>query len=144
MPCSDITETMRLRLGPEDRLAGYQLIKRTCGRAVGEKSLMEEAFAGMLAGEILAITADDFADAHAVPDETEMFLQLKHLFAVQSGLRALLGIEAAGPDDAVSVGRVMFEGDEVVLECDLAIDVITEKIKACGRCNGCAALSKRK
>ncbi len=144
MPCDDVTEVLRLRLDKEDRLAGYQLIKRTCGRAVGEQSLLEEEFCGQAPSALLAMDADTFADAHPVDSDTEMFLQLKHYFAVQSGLQALLGFQAAGKDDPVKVARVVYEGEEVVLEAELSVDIITEQIKSCGRCSGCGVKQKLK
>jgi hypothetical protein len=140
MPCSDVTEVLRLRLDEQDRLAGYQLIKRSCGRAVGEQSLLAAQLDGRTAQELIALLAEDFADAHPTVSDEEMFLQLKHFFAVQAGLRTLLGLDPGGTGDPVRVAAISYEGGEVVLEAELVVDVLTDRIKSCGKCKGCSAL----
>lgn len=144
MPCSDITELLRLRLNNDDRVMGYELIKRTCGRAVGERSLMEAAFVGSNANDLARMTADDFADALPEMRDEELVLALKHFFAVRAGARVLIGHITGGVNDPVRVAKVGYEGDEVILEAEIAIDVITEEIKACGKCKGCGILKAKK
>ena len=143
MPCSDVTEELRIELDPQDHLRGYELIKRTCGRAVGERTLMGEAFVGRPATEILALTAEDFAERYDVPDETEMFLRFKHLFAVQAGLRVILGLQSGGATDPLRVARVSCHDDLTFLEAEISVDVITEEIKSCGKCKGCGTFSAK-
>ncbi len=141
MPCNDITETLFLRLDADERLAGYRLAKRTCGRAVGEESLLAAELAGRRAGEIVALGVDDFMPRLDLgDDEVRTFLSLKHFLAVQAGLRALLGIEGVGT--ACVVAAVVCEGGEVTLEADIPIDALTEEIRACGNCRGCGALRR--
>ncbi len=142
MPCNDVTELLRLRLDEEDRLVGYALLKRTCGRAVGEQSLLEDEMRGRPAEDLLAQTADTFADAHPIGDDVEMFLHLKHFFALQAGLKAVLGLEGGGISDPVRIARVAYEDGEVILDAELVVDIITEQIKSCGRCKGCGAAAK--
>lgn len=137
MPCDDVTEELRLKLDHADRLLDYELIKVTCGRAVGERSLLAAELAGLEAQQILAIDADIFADARMDRDEVTMFLEFKHLFAVQGALKAMLGREAASAHDAIAAARVVCEADHVMFEARIAVDVVTEQIKACGRCKGC-------
>lgn len=143
MPCSDVTEELRIELDPQDRLRGYELIKRTCGRAVGERSLMAEAFVGQPAAELLAISAEDFAHDHDVADETEMFLRFKHLFALQAGLRVMLGHQSGSATDPLRVARVSCHDDLTFLEAEISVDVIAEEIKACGKCKGCGTFSAK-
>ncbi|MDX2176472.1 MAG: hypothetical protein SF028_08370 [Candidatus Sumerlaeia bacterium] len=143
MPCGDVTETIRLRLDGGDRLLDYRLSKRTCGRAVGEASLLAGALAGRGAAAILAIDVEDFAAEQAFgEDEVAVFLALKHLFALQAALRAATGLEPAGLHDACTVAVVAAEGEETIVEADISIDVVTERIKSCGNCKGCGALRK--
>lgn len=143
MPCSDVTEYIKIRLDGEDRLAVYELIKKTCGRAVGERSLVAEWLEGLPADDILAISADDFADAHPMPSIEEEFLLLKHLFALQCTLKAVLGQEPGGATDEVSIASIGYDEGELHADAFIAVDVITEKIEACGRCKGCAAFAKK-
>jgi len=141
MPCNDITETLFLRLDAGERLAGYRLAKRTCGRAVGEESLLAAELAGRPALDILNVDLEAFvAPMELGGDEVRTFLVLKHFFAVQAGIRSLLGIEGNGT--TCTVASVVCEGGDVTLEADLPIDALTEEIKACGNCKGCGALRK--
>ncbi len=143
MPCDDITESLRLVLDGQDRLADYELIKRTCGRAVGERDLLATRLTGTPARELLELDGGDFADSLGIADDTELFLHLKHFFAIQAGIRALLGEVAAGVSDPVRVARVYTEGDAVAIEAEISIDVLTDQIKSCGKCKGCGAFSAK-
>ncbi len=140
MPCSDVTEVLALRLDESEHFLSYSLHKRTCGRSVGAGPLLEARIRGMPADAVLALDAGtwEFGDA----DEVQQFLELKHLFAVQSGLRALLGLEPAGADDAISTSRVAYDEEGLLLEAELAVDILTERIAACGRCKGCGSIAK--
>jgi hypothetical protein len=140
MPCSDVTEVLQLTLDPADSLRGYSLIKRTCGRAVGEQSLIHPWASGMTPEEILAADLDDFLDANPTDDEAEQFLLLKHFFALRSGLEVLIGQSSGGADDACAVDTLIFgeEGTEFIGQ--LRVDILTEQVKSCGRCGkGCGA-----
>lgn len=143
MPCDDVTEILHLRLDAEDRLTGYELSKRTCGRAVGEQSLLAGSLAGTPAATLLAIDPEDWVLARGLEDDAEVVLTLKHLFALQGGLRALLGLATAGPADPVRLVRVGADEAGTSAEIEVAVDVITEQIKSCGRCKGCGALARR-
>jgi hypothetical protein len=142
MPCDDVTELLELRADAQDRLLGYRLAKRTCGRAVGSESLIGEILAGMDAAAILAIDAEAFIEEQAPATDVEAFLLLKHLFAVQGALRVLTGEEPGGAGSPCAVACMAYDGDVLVLEAHLAVDVIAERIKACGACKGCG--TKRK
>lgn len=143
MPCRDVTEILQVELDGEDCLASYQLAKRTCGRAVGEASLILEHLIGNPAREILNLGADEFAEAHPTADDTEEFLLLKHLFALQGGLRVLLGEEPGGIASPVRVARVACEDGRTILESEISVDVVTEQIRACGRCKGCGSIAAK-
>lgn len=137
MPCSDITEVIEVVIDDEDRLKRYAFSKRTCGRGVGVASLLQEYLQGRSVDDILAIEPEPFLDAHPTEDELEEFLGLKHLFAVQSALEVLTGREPGGPGDPCAAAEVAFEGGEVVIEAQIRVDVVTDKIKSCGNCKGC-------
>lgn len=137
MPCDDVTELLELRLDADDRLLGYRLAKRTCGRAVGEESLIAEPLAGAHASAIIAIDADAFIDEREPATDVEAFLLLKHLFAVQDALRVLAGEEPGGAAAPCAIASIAYDGDAMLLEAHLAVDAITQQIKACGACKGC-------
>ena len=142
MPCEDVTESLQLRLDQDDRLAGYRLLKRTCGRAVGEESLLAMVLAGMHAEELLAMQPEALFDRYEVTSDEEEFLALKHLLALQGAIAVLLGQADGGPNDAVRMAAVRY-GEELELEVDIVVEVLTEKIKSCGKCSGCGVLRKK-
>ncbi len=138
MPCDDVTEVLRLTLRPDDRLEGYSLIKRTCGRAVGEQSLVHPWAVGMTPEDLLAADLDDFLEANPTDDEAEQYLLLKHFFALRSGLEVLVGLSSGGAEDPCAVDTLTFgeEGTEFIGQ--LRVDILTEQVKSCGRCGvGC-------
>ncbi len=141
MPCSDVTEVLSLRLDEGEHLLSYTLHKRTCGRGVGDSGLLAGRLSGKTAAEILELSGETWE--FGTTDEVEQFLELKHLFGLQAGLRALLGQEAAGASDPVSASRVAFEEQELLFEAELSVDILTERIESCGRCKGCASLAKK-
>ena len=143
MPCDDITEILTMDFDAQDRLTGYKLTKRSCGRAVGQESLLLEWAEDSPAEALAAFDVECFLDAFPTEDETEEFLFLKHFFALKSGVAVYLGYESGGANDPCAMGSVAYgpEGTEVVVE--LKIDVLAEKIKSCGRCGkGCGAAKK--
>ncbi|MBI5153787.1 hypothetical protein HZA57_00990, partial [Candidatus Poribacteria bacterium] len=133
----DVTESLRIVLDSGDRLLDYTLIKRTCGRAVGERSLILDWAKGRTAGELLAVAAGEFLDAFSPEDETHEFLLLKHLLALQGGLAVFTGAEAGAAGspcaaESVTCGETGFE-----FLGQLRVDILTDRIRACGRCAGC-------
>lgn len=143
MPCDDVTEVMEVVLDAGDHLHDYRLIKRSCGRAVGEERLILEEMQGLHADQLLSMEADEFADRTPGLDEVELFLRLKHLFALQGSLRALMGLEPASATSPVRAARVAYEEEHVLFEAEIVVDIITEKIESCGRCKGCGSIAKK-
>ena len=143
MPCDDVTEVLRVLLDPQDRVQGYSLIKQTCGRAVGERSLIHAWAADRTAADILAADLDVFLAAHAPADdspeaEAEELLALKHLFALQAGLAVVIGEASGAAGETCAIESMVYgpEGCEFIGQ--VRVDILADKIKACGRCgSGC-------
>lgn len=142
MPCDDITETLNLQLDEHERLSGYRLAKRTCGRAVGQESLLAAELAGRDARAILDMDVEDFVADKNLVDEVETFLTLKHFFAVKAGLRVFLGIESGAAGEPCTVATVICESGQWIVEVDISVEALTQEIKSCGNCKGCGALKK--
>jgi hypothetical protein len=140
MPCGDVTELLRVQIDGGDRITNYQLQKLTCGRGVGDYSLLAPVVFGRAAAELASMKGETFAEECPAPTDEEMFLRLKHFFALQSGLRVLLGLESGAASNPIKVARVACEDGNTVLEAEIEVDVITEQIKACGKCKGCGTL----
>lgn len=138
MPCSDVTESIRVVLDEEDRLREYRFAKRTCGQGIGHESLLIDQLGGRPLQELLHTTADAFLTEFPIQDEVEEFLSLKHLFAIQSALEVLTGIEPGRKNDAFAAAEIVYADEETTIEGLIYIDVVTEKIKACGAaCKSC-------
>lgn len=137
MPCDDVTETIRLRLDPGDRLADYELKKKTCGGAVGQRSLILEELRGRGVDELLALDVEAFHGARPDLSEEDEFFRLKHFFALRMALEALTGREPGGVGEACVVAAVVYDEEGLLFEGDIPLDVATERIRACGLCKGC-------
>jgi hypothetical protein len=137
MPCNNVTELMRVVLDPDDRIEQYRFIKHTCGSGVGADSLLIDYFHNRPLAEVLALDVDTFCDRYPTADEFEMFLILKHFFAIQSVLGAYAGNIPGGAGEACAIAGIGQEDGHVVIDAEIIVDIVTDKIKACGRCEGC-------
>lgn len=137
MPCQDITEEITLSLNAEDRIRSYNLKKQSCGRAVGEADLLLSWVVGKHIDEFLQIDVDDFLDHFNLTDETEEFLHLKHFFALKIAGQVLVGAAPGGPLDSCAVESIGCDAEGMEILAHLNIDLLTKKIKSCGRCTGC-------
>lgn len=137
MPCNDVTELIRIVLDADDRLQDYAFAKRTCGQGVGPESLLIDQLRGKSVDELLAYTAEEFLGKYPIPDEVEEFLSLKHLFAVQSAVEVLTGKEPGRRDDPFAAGEIEYGEGETIIQGRIAVDILTERIAACGGCGTC-------
>jgi hypothetical protein len=144
MPCSDVTELIQVTLGSDERLEDYYFSKRTCGQGVGSGNLLIEQFRGRTVEEILAYDAERYTTEFPVEDELEEFLGLKHFFAIQSVLEVLVGKEPGGKSDPCAAAEISYEDGRLVIDGQIAVDLVTEKIKSCGNCRGCGKSKKPK
>ena len=136
MPCNDITETIRIVIDANERLVSYQLRKSNCGKAVGAESLLLEYLQNRTIPEILQLDPDSLRFGYAAKSDIEDFLHLKHLFALQMTFDTFTGGQAGGGKNAsCKIAEVSYGSDGIIIEADIAIDIITERIKACGPCN---------
>jgi hypothetical protein len=135
MPCHDVSEILRLKLDGGDQLLEYQLSKQTCGKAVGVDDLLMGELAGFSSVDILSLEPDDFVAQEPLVEVA--FLRLKHLFALQAGIRVLIGQEAGGRLSPITVVQIEYENETMILEADISVDMITNQIKSCGACGGC-------
>jgi hypothetical protein len=137
MPCNDVTEVISLQLDPEDRIRHYTLNKLTCGRAVGEQTLLLAHVEGLLLQEFLSLSLDAFFQDLQSPSEEEEYLALKHYFALQLVALVLTGGESGGIQDQCTVESIGYDSNGTEIVAQISQEVLTEKIKSCGRCAGC-------
>ncbi|MBI2436095.1 MAG: hypothetical protein HYV26_24825, partial [Candidatus Hydrogenedentes bacterium] len=55
MPCTDVTEIIRVEVDAEDRLKSYRFIKRTCGQGVGTDALLAPEICGQQIEHLVAL-----------------------------------------------------------------------------------------
>lgn len=137
MPCKDITELLEVVLDAEDRLVEYTFSKRTCGQGVGTAALLIDQLRGRTVEELLHKSAAEFLAEFPISDPIEEFLSLKHLFAIQGALEVYAGVEAGRASDAFAVAGIEYGEDNTRIHGRIAVDIVTDKIKACGGCGTC-------
>ncbi len=144
MPCSDVTEMIHVEIDGEDCLKDYYFSKRTCGQGVGAGNLLIDQLRGWSVDRLIELDADTYIDMFPVEDPLEEFLGLKHFFAIQSVLEVLTGKEPGGKNDPCAAAEVSYGDGALIIEGQIAVDLVTEKIKSCGNCRGCGKTSKPK
>ncbi len=134
MPCSDVTELLSLTIDHEDRVVHYSLSKLTCGAAVGNPSLLKKWINRRPASDVLSSTLNDVLAVLPTRSQTREYLTLKHLCAVQQGLRALSGTDGSGPEDLCAVQSIETDQQGIKLLALVKVDLMTAEIEACGNC----------
>lgn len=139
MPCTNVTELLELTLDSEDRVLDYSLTKETCGGKVAGRGLIRDWVKLKSAESVLALLPQEMLEKSDNPDVTTEYLRLKHLFSVQAALATLFGSDS-GTEGFITVESVQYALDETRLSARVDLDILTDKIKACGLC-GDACLS---
>ncbi len=139
MPCDDFTEQIHLIIDKNDKLVSYKLIKKSCRGILGQESLLINKLKGFSTKEILAKDINDFRSSNNGKSEVEEFIEFKHFFAIKSALETMEGIEPGGLGSPCTIAVISHDGENLILDADIAVDLIAEKIKACGICAGCGA-----
>jgi len=137
MPCSDITEILEIILDENECMKDYAFAKRTCGQGVGAQALILDYIQTWPLDTLLTITADEFLTEFPIADPDEEFLSLKHLFAIQGALEVYTGTEPGGRHDFFAASGIEYDVDETRIAGQISVDVVVEKIEACGSCSSC-------
>ncbi|MEZ5358142.1 MAG: hypothetical protein R3F48_04865 [Candidatus Zixiibacteriota bacterium] len=142
MPCSNITELIRVVLDEDDRLTDYRLIKRTCGAGVGGEKILINIFRDCAPCEIVDLDIETFVDRYPAEDDLGQFLMLKHFLALQGVLQVYTGGESGGVGEFCTVSGIGHEDGEVIIDAEIAVDAVTDKIQSCGHCGSCGSKKK--
>jgi hypothetical protein len=138
MPCSDISETIRVVLDHQDKLIEYTFSKQSCGQGIGTKDLLHKEFAGKTPEVILEMEPGALLDRYPeTSEEVIHFLYLKHFFAIHSVMEVLIGRASGGKSQACVLAELSYDVNGLTIEADINIDLNTRKIKACGGCGTC-------
>lgn len=134
MPCNDVTESIRIVLDKGDRIESYILTKKTCGEAVGMESLLIDNLKGKALEGIVGLKESEILRLQAPGSDIERFLTLKHLFGIRSVLEAYAGHRPTGADSDCAIVSVYYDEASTVIEAEIDISLLTERIKACTHC----------
>jgi hypothetical protein len=137
VPCHDVTELISLELDVDERLASYSLTKGTCSGGVGEAALLLDLVKGRSLDEILTGDGELFDPETPFKSTVKEFLHYKHLVALRAALAALVGQESPYRDRVCELDQIDYGPDGVKIFGRIRVDLLTEEIKACGRCAGC-------
>lgn len=130
MPCEDLTESIFVVLDTEDRLVHYVLRKESCGRTIGDESMLVSILQGVSVENILAITTESWS--LEFQDDSEQFIASKHFEALRSVLNAYLGIAPAGPSASCAISEIASDESGTTIQARMKIDLPTGGIKPCG------------
>ena len=86
--------------------------------------------------DVLAISPSEFAHSLNLKSTTWEYLHLKHLLAIQSGIRAMSGQPPAGATDYCVVESIEYGSDRTKMTARISVDLMTDEIKSCSNC-GC-------
>ncbi len=137
MPCNNLVEQIRVTLDDRDCLTGYRFIKQTCGHDIGERSLLTEFLLGLSVDELLAIDSERLLAVCRPGDDISRFLHLKHLFAIQAVLEVYTGRSNGASKSLCAIAEIGDDRGEVVIDADIDVGLVADKIRACAGCTGC-------
>ncbi len=136
MPCDNVLELIRITLDSDERLKSYKLQLMTCGKSIGAESLILDRVRDMSISEIRALEPAKFQSEK--DSGIENFLRLKHLFALQLALETYTGQSSGAVSSACKIAEINYDQSGVIIDADIEVDIMVDKIKACGPCDsGC-------
>ena len=131
MPCSDQTERLTLELDDRDRIRGFSVYKLTCQQPVGGSELLP-VVRDMPARALLSAPAGDLIDPRL--DDVRAFMLTKQLLALQGAIAVMYGLPEDGQPQAFDLHELEHDRHGTRLAGEIAINVIAERITACGGC----------
>lgn len=139
MPCQDQTETLWLTLDNQDQLHTFSLQKMSCGKTVGDETLLPYV-QGKSIHELLGGTVADFVPALAMRRQLDEFLFFKQFFSIRAALLVLTGQSSGQREQPFVLEELCVEPSLTSLRGQIAVTLIHEEIQACGSCRSCNSL----
>ena len=133
MPCDDVTERLVLTLDAQERIESFSLSKNTCGAPVGNALLMVYV-GGRPAEDLLNRRLPELVPEVNQARTLDQFLLTKQYHALRCCLEAYLGKAGAGTDDLFTIATLEFGETGTKIEGLLRVDLMVERIPACGHC----------
>ena len=101
MPCSDSSSSLVIKLNHEERFAGFEFAKITCGREINGKTGLSTYFVGKTLSEVIATPFADVVRDLDLKDEESQFIFYLEWDALRSAIAQYLGYE----DDSIDKDR---------------------------------------
>ncbi len=140
MPCTDQTESLHLILDDQDRIELFQLRKISCGRTVGEETLLPY-IQGKSIDDIIAGTVPEMVPDLQSYRRAEEFLLFKQFFSIRAALLVLVGRSSGQAEQPFVMEELAMDNDKTQIKGEIAVNMISEEIRACGSCKSCRPLS---
>ncbi len=134
MPCGDITERIRLIIDSGDRLVSYRFLKKTCGGSIGPETLHQEDIIGQSIDVIVGREERSFQGMGMGGNDIAEFLKGKHINAIQSAIRAFLGLKPKGNSSSCTIARIEYDKNGTFIEAEIKSELEVDKVKACDHC----------
>lgn len=134
MPCGDITERIRLTIDSDDRLVSYRFLKKTCGGSIGPETLHQEDIIGQPIDIIVGWEERSFQGMGMGGNDIAEFLKGKHIYAIQSTIRAFLGLTPKDISSSCTIARVEYDRNGTFIEAEIKSKFAVDKVKACDHC----------
>lgn len=136
MPCKDITDTILLTIGEDDRIIDYSLSKRTCGGTVGEDKLIGPWLFKRTVAQVIGTSNAQFLVKLRTQNDLTEYLAVKHFLAVRTTLQAVTGETAGGLRDHCTIETVEYGPEGMEVTAHLDVKALTNEIAACKNCCG--------
>lgn len=94
MPCSDSSSSITIRLDGDEKFAGYEYAKITCGREINGGTNFSRYCVGMTLSEILELPYDKVAADLRLNGDEEKFILYLEWDALRSAAGLYLGVES--------------------------------------------------
>ena len=126
MPCSDITEALELRIDYDDRLSGYALNKRSCGRTIGGETLLPMIL-GVHVDQLVAQPIDEVVPEFERYGEVDQFLLMKQFGAICAALSVYRGDGAGGLGQYFVLHSLEHDEVETRLVGEVSIEAVVDR-----------------
>jgi hypothetical protein len=129
MPCKDITDEIEIILDNNDCLNSYKLTKKTCGRQVTSFDEVEQIIVGMHVDKIVDLSIHDLIISNDFGELEYLFV--KHIVAVQSGLKVMLGHDSGTVEDFCAMVKIEQTETGTAFEANIDGTGLKKAIKSC-------------
>lgn len=138
MPCSDSSSRIVVRIGADERLAGFDYQKITCGKAIGGDDRLERLCAGRSVDDLIELDFRTVLDAIGPADEESDFLLYLQWDALSASLRQYAGLPPGAEEDRYRIASIEAGEEGTVIRQVIRPPAAMPKIRSCASAAGAA------